>query len=152
MGIRHVGAKVSKQLLEAFETIKDLASADVEAIAAVDGLGEVIARSIQRYFVKEEVKVLLKELESYGINMAYLGQKVADNAILSGKTVVLTGKLEHLKRSEAKAKLEALGAKVTGSVSKKTDLVVAGSDAGSKLEKAQSLGIDVVDEAWLLNL
>ena len=152
LGIRHVGAKVSKQLLEAFETIKDLASADVEAIAAVDGLGEVIARSIQRYFVKEEVKVLLKELESYGINMAYLGQKVADNAILSGKTVVLTGKLEHLKRSEAKAKLEALGAKVTGSVSKKTDLVVAGSDAGSKLEKAQSLGIDVVDEAWLLNL
>ena len=152
MGIRHVGAKVSKQLLEAFETIKDLASADVEAIAAVDGLGEVIAKSIQRYFVKEEVKVLLKELESYGINMAYLGQKVADNAILSGKTVVLTGKLEHLKRSEAKAKLEALGAKVTGSVSKKTDLVVAGSDAGSKLEKAQSLGIDVVDEAWLLNL
>ena len=116
------------------------------------GLGEVIAKSIQRYFVKEEVKVLLKELESYGINMAYLGQKVADNAILSGKTVVLTGKLEHLKRSEAKAKLEALGAKVTGSVSKKTDLVVAGSDAGSKLEKAQSLGIDVVDEAWLLNL
>lgn len=152
LGIRHVGAKVSKQLLEAFETIKDLASADVEAIAAVDGLGEVIAKSIQRYFVKEEVKVLLKELESYGINMAYLGQKVADNAILSGKTVVLTGKLEHLKRSEAKAKLEALGAKVTGSVSKKTDLVVAGSDAGSKLEKAQSLGIDVVDEAWLLNL
>ena len=152
MGIRHVGAKVSKQLLEAFETIEDLASADVEAIAAVDGLGEVIAKSIQRYFVKEEVKVLLKELESYGINMAYLGQKIADNAILSGKTVVLTGKLEHLKRSEAKAKLEALGAKVTGSVSKKTDLVVAGSDAGSKLEKAQSLGIDVVDEAWLLNL
>lgn len=152
LGIRHVGAKVSKQLLEAFETIKDLASADVEAIAAVDGLGEVIAKSIQRYFVKEEVKVLLKELESYGINMAYLGQKVADDAILSGKTVVLTGKLEHLKRSEAKAKLEALGAKVTGSVSKKTDLVVAGSDAGSKLEKAQSLGIDVVDEAWLLNL
>ena len=129
-----------------------MASADVEAIAAVDGLGEVIAKSIQRYFVKEEVKVLLKELESYGINMVYLGQKVADDAILSGKTVVLTGKLEHLKRSEAKAKLEALGAKVTGSVSKKTDLVVAGSDAGSKLEKAQSLGIDVVDEAWLLNL
>ena len=84
--------------------------------------------------------------------MAYLGQKEADDAILSGKTVVLTGKLEHLKRSEAKEKLEALGAKVTGSVSKKTDLVVAGSDAGSKLEKAQSLGIDVKDEAWLLDL
>jgi len=152
LGIRHVGAKVSKQLLEAFGSIKELASADVEAIAAVDGLGEVIAKSIQRYFAKEEAQVLLKELETYGVNLAYLGQKVADDAILSGKTVVLTGKLEHLKRSEAKAKLEALGAKVTGSVSKKTDLVVAGSDAGSKLEKAQSLGIEVKDEAWLLDL
>ena len=129
-----------------------LASADVEAIAAVDGLGEVIAKSIQRYFAKEEAQVLMKELESYGVNLSYLGQKVADDAILSSKTVVLTGKLEHLKRSEAKAKLEALGAKVTGSVSKKTDLVVAGSDAGSKLEKAQSLGIEVKDEAWLLDL
>ena len=152
LGIRHVGAKVSKQLLEAFGSIQELASADVEAIAAVDGLGEVIAKSIQRYFAKEEAQVLLKELETYGVNLAYLGQKVADDAILSGKTVVLTGKLEHLKRSEAKAKLEALGAKVTGSVSKKTDLVVAGSDAGSKLEKAQSLGIEVKDEAWLLDL
>ena len=152
LGIRHVGAKVSKQLLEAFGSIQELASADVEAIAAVDGLGEVIAKSIQRYFAKEEAQVLMKELESYGVNLSYLGQKVADDAILSGKTVVLTGKLEHLKRSEAKAKLEALGAKVTGSVSKKTDLVVAGSDAGSKLEKAQSLGIEVKDEAWLLDL
>mgnify|MGYP002753698219 CR=1 FL=1 len=152
MGPSVVGAKVSKQLLEAFGSIQELASADVEAIAAVDGLGDVIAKSIQRYFAKEEAQVLMKELESYGVNLSYLGQKVADDAILSGKTVVLTGKLEHLKRSEAKAKLEALGAKVTGSVSKKTDLVVAGSDAGSKLEKAQSLGIEVKDEAWLLDL
>ncbi|MFR2078928.1 MAG: helix-hairpin-helix domain-containing protein [Streptococcus sp.] len=98
-------------MLESFGTIKELASADVQASAAVDGLGEVIAKSIQRYFAKEEAQVLLKELESYGVNLSYLGQKVADDAIFSGKTVVLTGKLEHLKRSEAKAKLEALGAK-----------------------------------------
>ena len=86
-------------------------------LSAVDGLGEVYRpKSIQRYFAKEEAQVLLKELESYGVNLSYLGQKVTDDAILSGKTVVLTGKLEHLKRSEAKAKLEALGAKVTFSL------------------------------------
>ena len=96
LGIRHVGAKVSKQLLEAFGSIQELASADVEAIAAVDGLGEVIAKSIQRYFDKEEAQVLMKELETYGVNLSYLGQKVADDAILSGKTVVLTGKLSIL--------------------------------------------------------
>ena len=152
LGIRHVGAKVSKQLLEAFESIPLLAQAEIEAIAAVEGLGEVIAQSLHTYFAKKEAQELVKELEAYGVNLNYLGQKVADDAVLSGKTVVLTGKLEQLKRSEAKAKLESLGAKVTGSVSKKTDLVVAGSDAGSKLEKAQSLGIEVQDEAWLLNL
>ena len=91
-------------------------------------------------------------MKEAGLNLAYLGEKVAANAVLSGLTVVLTGKLERLNRSEAKVKLESLGAKVTSSVSKKTSLVVAGADAGSKLIKAQELGIDIRDESWLESL
>ena len=117
-----------------------------------DSLGMVVAESLQRYFAQEGSQLLLEELKDAGVNLDYLGQKVAADAPLSGKTVVLTGKLERLTRSEAKAKLEALGAKVTGSVSKKTDLLVAGSDAGSKLSKAQELSIEIQDEAWLESL
>ncbi|MBM7636155.1 DNA ligase (NAD+) [Streptococcus saliviloxodontae] len=152
LGIRHVGAKASKQLMEAFENLQALSQADEEAIAAIDGLGLVIAKSLRDYFATENARLLLSELEQDGVNLSYLGKKVSADAALSGQIVVLTGKLEHLKRSEAKAKLEELGAKVTGSVSKKTNLVVAGSDAGSKLAKAQELGIPVVDEEWLLTL
>ena len=152
LGIRHVGSKVSQILLQEFHDLDQLATADPERIASIDSLGMVVAESLKRYFAQEGSKRLLQELKEAGVNLAYLGEKVAADAALSGMTVVLTGKLERLTRSEAKAKLESLGAKVTGSVSKKTDLVVAGSDAGSKLTKAQELGIQVEDEAWLESL
>ena len=152
LGIRHVGSKASQLLLQHFYSIENLAQADPEEVASIESLGGVIAKSLQTYFATEGSEILLRELREAGVNLAYKGQTVVADAALSGLTVVLTGKLERLKRSEAKSKLESLGAKVTGSVSKKTDLVVAGADAGSKLQKAQELGIEVRDEAWLESL
>ena len=152
LGIRHVGSKASQLLLQHFHSIENLAQADPEEVASIEGLGGVIAKSLQTYFATEGSEILLRELKEAGVNLDYKGQTVVADAALSGLTVVLTGKLERLKRSEAKSKLESLGAKVTGSVSKKTDLVVAGADAGSKLQKAQELGIEVRDEAWLESL
>ena len=152
LGIRHVGSKASQLLLQHFHSIKNLAQADPEEVASIESLGSVIAQSLQTYFATEGSKILLDELKEAGVNLDYKGQTVVADAALSGLTVVLTGKLERLTRSEAKSKLESLGAKVTGSVSKKTNLVVAGADAGSKLQKAQELGIEVRDEAWLEGL
>ena len=152
LGIRHVGSKASQLLLQHFHSIENLAKADPEEVASIESLGGVIAKSLQTYFATEGSEILLRELKEAGVNLDYKGQTVVADAALSGLTVVLTGKLERLKRSEAKSKLESLGAKVTGSVSKKTDLVVAGADAGSKLQKAQELGIEVRDEAWLESL
>ena len=152
LGIRHVGSKASQLLLQHFHSIENLAQADPEEVASIESLGGVVAKSLQTYFATEGSEILLRELREAGVNMDYKGQTVVVDAALSGLTVVLTGKLERLKRSEAKSKLESLGAKVTGSVSKKTDLVVAGADAGSKLQKAQELGIEVRDEAWLESL
>ena len=152
LGIRHVGSKASKLLVQHFHSIETLAQADPEEVSNIETLGSVIAKSLQTYFATEGSKILLRELKELGVSLDYKGQVVAGDAALSGLTVVLTGKLERLNRSEAKSKLESLGAKVTGSVSKKTDLVVAGADAGSKLQKAQELGIEIRDEAWLEGL
>ena len=152
LGIRHVGSKASQLLLQHFHSIENLAQADPEEVASIESLGSVIAQSLQTYFATEGSKILLDELKEAGVNLDYKGQTVVADAALSGLTVVLTGKLERLTRSEAKSKLESLGAKVTGSVSKKTNLVVAGADAGSKLQKAQELGIEIRDEAWLESL
>lgn len=152
LGIRHVGSKASQLLLQYFHSIENLYQADSEEVASIESLGGVIAKSLQTYFATEGSEILLRELKETGVNLDYKGQTVVADAALSGLTVVLTGKLERLKRSEAKSKLESLGAKVTGSVSKKTDLVVVGADAGSKLQKAQELGIQIRDEAWLESL
>ncbi|HEV4525459.1 TPA: NAD-dependent DNA ligase LigA [Streptococcus pneumoniae] len=152
LGIRHVGSKASQLLLQYFHSIENLSQADSEEVASIESLGGVIAKSLQTYFATEGSEILLRELKETGVNLDYKGQTVVADAALSGLTVVLTGKLERLKRSEAKSKLESLGAKVAGSVSKKTDLVVVGADAGSKLQKAQELGIQVRDEAWLESL
>lgn len=152
LGIRHVGSKASKLLVQHFHSIETLAQADPEEVSNIETLGSVIAQSLQTYFATEGSKILLRELKEFGVNLDYKGQVVSGDATLSGLTVVLTGKLERLNRSEAKSKLESLGAKVTGSVSKKTDLVVVGADAGSKLQKAQELGIEIRDEAWLEGL
>jgi DNA ligase (NAD+) len=154
LGIRHVGAKAAKVLAEHFGTMDRLQTATKEELMAIHEIGEKMADSIVTYFSKPEVKELLNELRSYGVNMEYKGPKTPKpgdvHSYFAGKTVVLTGKLESLSRNEAKEKIEQLGGKVTGSVSKNTDLVIAGADAGSKLAKAQQLNIEIWDEARFL--
>lgn len=154
LGIRHVGAKAAKVLAEHFETMDRLQAATKEELMEIHEVGEKMADSIVTYFAKPEVKELLNELRAYGVNMEYKGPKTPKpgdvHSYFAGKTVVLTGKLESLSRNEAKEKIEQLGGKVTGSVSKNTDLVIAGADAGSKLAKAQQLNIEIWDEARFL--
>ncbi|MDF2910362.1 MAG: ligA [Sporolactobacillus laevolacticus] len=151
LGIRYIGSKAAKLLAQAFKTIDQLAAADLEALTAVDEIGEKMAESLITYFSKPEVGALINELKSAGVNMTYLGPDPAaasqSDSLFNGKTVVLTGKLTLMTRNEAKDEIEKRGGKVTGSVSASTDLVVAGEAAGSKLKKAQELQIEVWDEA-----
>jgi DNA ligase (NAD+) len=150
LGIRHVGAKAARTLAQQFGSMDSLVQASIEDLEAINEVGQKMADSVVRYFQNEEVHELIDELKDAGVNMIYKGPKPVSieeiDSVFAGKTVVLTGKLEQLRRGEAKKKLEEQGAKVTGSVSKSTDLVIAGEDAGSKLEKAESLGIDVWSE------
>ncbi|WP_226659937.1 NAD-dependent DNA ligase LigA [Pseudalkalibacillus hwajinpoensis] len=150
LGIRHVGAKAARTLAQQFGSMDSLVQASIEDLEAINEVGQKMADSVVRYFQNEEVHELIDELKDAGVNMIYKGPKPVSveeiDSVFAGKTVVLTGKLEQLSRGEAKKKLEEQGAKVTGSVSKSTDLVIAGEDAGSKLEKAESLGIDVWSE------
>jgi DNA ligase (NAD+) len=154
LGIRHVGAKAAKTLAQQFETMERLSKATNEDLLSINEIGSKMADAIVTYFENEEVHELLNELQDRGLNMEYKGPKLVSiaesDSFFAGKTVVLTGKYEQLSRNEAKEKLEALGAKVAGSVSKKTDLVIAGEDAGSKLTKAQELGIEIWDEARMV--
>ncbi len=154
LGIRHVGAKAAKTLAQVFETMDSLQTATIEDLININEIGEKMAESIVAYFEKNEVSQLIDELKSYDVNMVYKGPKIVNveeiDSFFAGKTIVLTGKLEQMGRNDAKKELEALGAKVTGSVSKKTDIVIAGEDAGSKLDKALELGLEVWDEARML--
>ena len=155
LGIRHVGTKAAKELAQHFKTMTALQEASIEQLLEIDGLGDIIAYSVKTYFEQPSVQELIQELQDSGVNMTYLGvtkdDSIASGHVLSGKTVVLTGTLEQLTRQDAKEKLESLGAKVTGSVSKKTDVVIAGHSAGSKLTKANDLGIEVWSEQQFLD-
>ncbi|MBM6614372.1 NAD-dependent DNA ligase LigA [Desemzia sp. RIT804] len=154
LGIRNVGANAAKLLAEEFETIEALQQAGKEMIIAIEGIGDIIADSVVTFFELPEVNALIEELRAKNVNLIYLGKKketVAESdSYFNGKTIVLTGKLTHFTREEAKERIENLGGKVTGSVSKKTDFLVAGEDAGSKLTKAQSLDVPVWNEDQLL--
>ncbi len=152
LGIRHVGAKAARILAQHFGSMAALMAADEESIAQINTIGPTIADSLKNYFANDQVQELIKELETAGVNMAYHGPAPIDQNSAAakewqGKRVVLTGKLNEMTRDQAKQWLEERGASVTGSVSKKTDLVIAGEKAGSKLTKAQDLGIEVWNES-----
>ncbi|GAA5417450.1 DNA ligase [Paraliobacillus ryukyuensis] len=154
LGIRFVGSKAAKTLAMHFETMDNMMQASYEELTDVNEIGEKMADSIVRYFAEEEVTELIDQLKDLGLNMTYLGAKPntaeVQDSVFQGKTIVLTGKMEQLTRQEAKEKIEALGGNVTGSVSKKTNMLIAGEDAGSKLKKANDLGITVWNESQLI--
>ena len=149
LGIRHVGAKAARQIMIHFGNLDRLMATTADEVAAVDGIGPIIGESVHTYFANPQVVALIDKLRDAGLNFNYQGPAVTANteSEWNGRRVVLTGKLEEMTRGAAKQWLEAHGAKVTGSVSKKTDIVIAGTAAGSKLTKAQDLGITVWDEA-----
>src|SRR5699024_4214926 len=152
LGIRFIGAKAAQILAEQFETMDRLQQATYDELVMVDEIGEKMADSIVKYFEEEKVVSLLDDLRKLGLNMEYKGLKkeeVAANSPFVGKTIVLTGKLETLTRNEVKEQIETQGGKITGSVSRNTDLVIAGEAAGSKYNRAVDLGITIWDEQQL---
>jgi DNA ligase (NAD+) len=153
LGILHVGAGVAKALGRGFATLDDVFAASVDQLTECEDVGDVIAQSVVQWHGDARNRKLIERLHKAGVNFnSQLYQPKAKAGPLAGKTLVLTGTLPNLKREEAAAKIEAAGGKVSGSVSKKTDYVVAGAEAGSKLDKAQKLGVKIIDEAGLLRL
>lgn len=151
LGIRHVGEKVSKVIANQYRNLETYSTLQFDDLVTIDEIGTVIAESVLSYFKDEESIKLVHELKEFGLNFEYISS-VVEKAEFSGKTFVLTGKLELYTRTEAKNLIENLGGKVSSSVSKKTSYVVAGSDAGSKLTKAQDLGVKVISEEEFKNL
>ena len=146
LNIRHVGSTTGELLAEHFGDIDSLAAADEEALTEVDGVGPELAESVSKFFASDDGRQLIERLKLAGLNVKQAKRKIAADSPFSGKTVVLTGTLEKMGRKEAQELIKQLGGKVSGSVSKKTDLVIAGEKAGSKLTKANELGIEVIDE------
>lgn len=154
LGIRHLGAKACQILAEEYHTMERLKSVTIEELTNVDDIGHKMAQSLVTYMQNKDIIHLIDKLEASGVNMQYNGNKKEDieiHPVFGNKTIVLTGKLNIMSRSEATKALTNLGAKVTSSVTKKTDLVIAGEDAGSKLTKAESLGIEVWNETMMID-
>ncbi|MEC9484741.1 MAG: NAD-dependent DNA ligase LigA [Candidatus Izemoplasma sp.] len=147
LGIRHVGAKVSRVLAAEFETINQLMETSEESLKDINEIGDVIAKSVVNYFSQQAHRDMIDTLQELGVNTQYRAKKQENNDRFEGKTFVLTGKLEMYTRKEAKTLIEQLGGKVTSSVSGNTDVLLAGSDAGSKLDKAENIGVKIIDEA-----
>lgn len=146
IGIRYVGQKTAKILAREFKNIDSIINADAPRLSSIRDIGDVIASSVERYFADEDNIKELKELECLGVNMQFIAGEIASSSLFAGKTFVLTGTLDSMSRDEAKDKIEALGGNCTGSVSKKTDVLICGKDPGSKYDKAQSLGIEIWNE------
>lgn len=151
LGIRHIGQKAAKLLCDNLLTIENILNSKIEDYTSIEGFGQIMAESIVEYFSHQESKSLISELKACGVKMPEV-QKKADNGKFKGVKFVLTGTLPTLKRSEASKLIEDAGGKTSSSVSKKTGYVVAGEDAGSKLTKAQSLGINIISEEELLEM
>ena len=144
-GIRHVGVKAAKILAKTYGTLDNLAKASFDSLSFVDEIGPIVANSIKEFFEQEQTKDLIKRLKNAGVNMTRLKSDEEDDRF-AGKTFVLTGTLEKYTREEASDIIEKFGGKTSSSVSKKTSYLLAGEDAGSKLTKAQSLGIQIISE------
>lgn len=152
LGIRYVGKKTAKILAKEYKIMDNLMKASEDELNRIRDVGEVIAKSVYKYFQNENNISIIKELKELGLNMEYLGTETDEETAFTGKTFVLTGTLDSITRDEAKEKIESLGGNCAGSVSKKTNVVIAGHDAGSKLAKAESLGIDIWNEEDFLNI
>lgn len=151
LGIPNVGVKTAKDLVKRFESLENLEKATFEELVSVQDVGDIVARSIIEFFKEERTLKVINELLSLGVNPHYEKKEVLESPFM-GKTVVVTGTLENYSRTSIKEKLESLGAKVSGSVSKKTDFVIAGEAAGSKYDKAKSLGITILSEEEFENM
>ena len=147
LGIRQVGEKAAKVLAAHFQNMEAFMNASVEQLSEIKDIGPVTAEYIRDFFMEESNREMITKLRFYGVNMNYIDTSISNDSVFAGKTVVLTGTLEKYSRNEATALLENLGAKVSGSVSKKTDYVIYGTEAGSKLDKARELGVTTLDES-----